>query len=206
MLRCSTQLRRIAVRPLLPLLLFACVTGAALPSLLVAQEDVVVFLVRHAERADDGPGEGWTRENPMMAKDPPLSQAGRARGLRLSEILQDVGITSIYSTDFRRTKETVQPLAQAKGLDVMLYDPDRLEEFAQELLARPGRHLVVGHSDTTPSLVEFLGGEPGRAIELLEYDRLYIVTPKGNGAQTLLLRFGTLYSQEPEGVTLSSGS
>ena len=57
-----------------------------------------------------------------------------------------------------------------------------------------GRHLVVGHSNTTPSVVELLGGDPGSKIEKTEYDRLYIVTIGADGAvSTLLIRYGAPY-------------
>ena len=58
------------------------------------------------------------------------------------------------------------------------------------LRAQPGRHLVVGHSNTIPVLVRALGGEAGGLIEQEEYDRLYILTLTGSGASTVLLRFG----------------
>ncbi|NIT87109.1 MAG: hypothetical protein GWM92_07640, partial [Gemmatimonadetes bacterium] len=49
--------------------------------------------------------------------------------------------------------------------------------MARRLRGSPGRHLVVGHSDTTPRLVTLLGGEPGPPIvEAREYDRLYVLT------------------------------
>jgi hypothetical protein len=54
----------------------------------------------------------------------------------------------------------------------------------------PGRHFVVGHSDTTPALVEALGGDAGAPIADPEYDRLYVLTLEGAGASTVLLRFG----------------
>ena len=71
-----------------------------------------------------------------------------------------------------------------------VYDPRDLPAFAQELWQTPGRHLVIGHSNTTPQLAEALGGDPGSPIEEMEYDRLYIVTLTVDGASTVLLRFG----------------
>jgi len=48
--------------------------------------------------------------------------------------------------------------------------------MAAKLKATPGRHLVVGHSNTTPQLTELLGGDGGEPIvEATEYDRLYVV-------------------------------
>ena len=50
---------------------------------------------------------------------------------------------------------------------------------------------VVGHSNTVPGLVEYLGGTPGGPIdEKMEYDRLYVVhTGSGRPASTTLLRY-----------------
>ena len=49
--------------------------------------------------------------------------------------------------------------------------------------------MVVGHSNTTPELVELMGGEGGEPIvESWEYDRLYLVqTENGKVTRTILL-------------------
>lgn len=139
----------------------------------------VVFLVRHAEKSAD-------------SEDPALSAAGRRRASNLATLLADSGIEAVYSTDFARTLETASPLAAKRGLRVRLYDWDAMDALSNELTATPGRRLVVGHSDTTPELVELLGGEPGAPIdEASEYDRLYIVTiSPGGQVTTVLLRYG----------------
>ena len=138
-----------------------------------------IFLVRHAEK--------------MTAKtDPALTQAGQDRAQLLANMLGDVGITHIHSSDYKRTRDTATPLAEQLGLEVMIYDPRDLAGMAAKLKGMSGRHLVVGHSNTTPPLTELLGGEGGTPIvEATEYDRLYIVTPTANGeVTTTLLRFG----------------
>ena len=147
----------------------------------LAQEETLIFLVRHAERADDG-GEAQD--------DPHLSAAGYARARALAEMLKDAGLTHIHSTDFIRTRETGGPSAEGTGLEIEAYDHRALEAFAEQLLATPGRHLVVGHSNSTPSLVDALGGDPHGAIGHLEYDRLYMLAVGPNGVETVLLRFG----------------
>jgi phosphohistidine phosphatase SixA len=151
----------------------------------------VIFLVRHAERADDAPSEGAGAMDPDMAQDPPLSEAGKDRARLLAEMLRDAGITRIYSTNYRRTLETAEPLARTLGaMEIQIYDGSDLPTLATSLSGTPGRHLVVGHSNTTPELVQLLGGDPGPAIEALEYDRLYVVIPEEGEARTVLLRFG----------------
>jgi phosphohistidine phosphatase SixA len=152
------------------------------PAAALAQSDAtVVYLVRHAERAEDG------------TNDPPISEGGEARADLLAEMLRDAGITQVYSTDYKRTRRTAGPTARAVGVSVDSYDPRDLPGFAEQLWATPGRHLVLGHSNTTPQLVEALGGEPGDPIEEMEYDRLYIVTLTDDGASTVLIRFGARF-------------
>jgi phosphohistidine phosphatase SixA len=160
------------------------------PERATAQSETLIFLVRHAERADDGPEENRMAMDPEMAEDPPLSATGRDRAVLLAEMLSDAGITHIHSTDYRRTRETADPTANDTGIEITLYDASDLEGFAKRLGSTPGRHLVVGHSNTTPGLVEALGGEPGLPIESLEYDRLYLVSVSNAGVRTVLLRFG----------------
>ncbi len=171
-------------RPSRPLLLvLALLAGSlCLPHEARAQADAtVVYLVRHAERAEDG------------TNDPPISEAGKARAALVGEMLRDAGLTHIHTTDFKRTRSTGAPAAGAVGLEMALYDPRDLPGFAAQLRSTPGRHLVLGHSNTTPQLVEALGGDPGAPIEEMEYDRLYIVTLTDAGASTVLLRFGDRY-------------
>ena len=144
-----------------------------------------IFLVRHAEKVLDQPN-------------PSLTEAGQARARRLSEELSGVNLSHIFSTDYRRTLQTAEPTSEAAGVSVTLYDPSDLSAFAQQLKAMPGVHLVVGHSNTTPQLVEFLGGEPGTPIyEPTEYDRLYKVEVCSDGSvRSLLTRFGEPYVAE----------
>lgn len=139
----------------------------------------VIFLVRHAERAEDG------------TSDPPISEVGQDRARLLARMLRDVDLTHVHTTDFRRTRATGDPTAEAAGVEMALYDPDDLEGFADRLRATPGRHLVLGHSNTTPQLVEALGGDPHGDIDELEYDRLYVMTLTPDGPSTVLIRFGT---------------
>jgi len=159
------------------LLLVACLAPS--PRTVFAQTDAtVVYLVRHAERHEDG------------TNDPPLSQIGWQRAALLAETLRDAELTHIHTTDFKRTRATGGPTADRSGLDMTSYDPRDLAGFAQRLRTTPGRHLVLGHSNTTPDLVAALGGDPGTPIAEMEYDRLYVVTLTDDGVSTVLLRFG----------------
>ena len=143
---------------------------------------VVVYLVRHAEKAEDG------------TDDPPLALAGQIRVQVLRQLLADANLTHVYTTDLKRTRDTARPFAEALGTEATIYDPRRLDVLAETIRATPGTHLVSGHSNTTPVLVEALGGDPFGAIDELEYDRLYIVVIHPDQPPvTTLLRFGEPY-------------
>jgi phosphohistidine phosphatase SixA len=144
----------------------------------IREKATIVYLVRHAEKLDD-------------STDSPLTTAGRERAELLSEILQDAGLTHIHTTDFERTRDTAEPISERLSIQPRLYDARELPGLADRLRATPGRHLVSGHSNSTPSLVRLLGGE-STDIPESEYDRLYIVTLDPDGtASTVLLRYGS---------------
>jgi probable phosphoglycerate mutase len=145
-------------------------------------EPVVVFLVRHGEKVDD-------------SQDAELSDAGRERAEALARILRSAKIEYVHSSDYIRTRETAAPTAAEHGLDVELYDPRDLPALIEKLRRVGGRHLVVGHSNTTPQMAELLGGGSGSAInEEGEYDRLYIVTVGRDGAaSSVMIRYGKPY-------------
>ena len=156
---------------------------------------VVVYLVRHAEKADDG------------TDDPPLTVAGHIRVRILTTMLTDVDLTRVHTTDWQRTQDTARPIAEAAGLDLSVYDAEDLAGFAAAIRATPGKHFVAGHSNTTPELVKALGGDPGWPIHEMEYDRLYIVTiPPGSEPLTTLLRFGEPYAEGSELSLRAGGS
>ncbi len=143
---------------------------------------VVVYAVRHAEKADNG------------TDDPPLALAGQIRVRILQGLLADAGVTHVHTTDWRRTRDTAGPIAETAGLETFVYDPGALDSLAQTIRGTPGRHLVVGHSNTTPALVSALGGDPSSPIHEMEYDRLYVVTIlPGASPVVSLLRFGEPY-------------
>jgi len=153
---------------------------------------LVVFLVRHAEKVD-------------QSKDPDLSGDGYLRAGELASTLADAKIEYVHSSDFIRTRNTAAPVAELFGLEIELYDQNDLLTLSEHLKEAGGRHLVVGHSTTTPDLVEILGGDAGTAIEENnEYDRLYIITISKYEVNTVLLRYGKPFSSLPSSISASS--
>lgn len=151
------------------------VPGAPVPE--AGGRDLVIVLVRHAEAYREPGG------------DPDLTGDGVLRAERLASVLRDAGIEVIHSSGYRRTDQTAAPLAAGLGVEPVPYDAEDLPALADRLKGLTGRHLVVGHSNTTPEVVRLLGGEPGSAIDASEHDRLYLVTIEPGGVRTVLLRY-----------------
>ena len=106
------------------------------------------LLVRHAEK------------DLRVADDPPLTADGIARAERLAGSLHDTPLDAIYSSPYRRTRQTAAPIAAAKGIALVDYDPADATAFAARLRRyHPrGTVLVVGHSNTLPPLARALCG------------------------------------------------
>ena len=134
-------------------------------------EPTMVFLVRHAEKGKEG-------------KDPALTEAGRARAHNIAAILGKTGISHIFSSTTTRTRQTAEPLSQASGVPVALYDPAAPKALVEKVRALDGAVLVVGHSNTLPELVRLFGGQPGADVGDNEYDRLYQLVRGPDGAIT----------------------
>ena len=130
-------------------------------------EGTTVILIRHAERLTT-PGND----------DPHLSAAGKARAKLLLHVLSKANISAIYTSEKLRTIETAQPLANALGLTpVKTLDAQGIAKDI--LLNHAGKTvLVVGHTDTVPDVIGFLG-ESGHQIDIEEFDNMFVATVLG---------------------------
>lgn len=147
----------------------------------VAQD--TVFLVRHAERADAG-----MASTGAAVSDPDLSAEGRARADSLAMMLKDADVTAIYATEFKRTQQTAAPLAKALGLTVTIVKAAEPTKLVEALRSAAGNVLVVGHSNTVPDVVRFLGVRASITIGEAEYDNLFVVTTRAE-PRMIRLRF-----------------
>ena len=84
---------------------------------------------------------------------------------------------------------TAKPAADFHQLAVAEYDGNTLQEFAEQLRQLEGVALVVGHSNTTPILVNHLVGTDFLSLDESIYDRVYVVTIDSEGIARLEMRF-----------------
>lgn len=104
-------------------------------------------LVRHAEKDSSQPN------NP----DPELSPAGRERADRLARAVKRYKPHEIFSTNFKRTRDTAAPTAARRKKQVQIYDPSKQADMIAAMMAsKTDHHLIVGHSNTIPGLANAL--------------------------------------------------
>jgi len=84
--------------------------------------------------------------------DPELAQVGYVRAKKLAQILENQDIKHVFSTDYKRTRMTVQPTADHAGLSIQSYDPEDHDALVEQIRSLDGNILVVGHSNTVSRL------------------------------------------------------
>lgn len=144
----------------------------------MASAQEAIYLVRHAERAD-------------QSADSPLSPAGEARAASLARALREAGITHIFTTDLKRTVQTAAPAAASLHLTPRTIPAGDVDAFVAALhrLGPTDRALVVGHSNTLPVMLLGLGvAVAGGAVTIpdAEFDNLFVVVPRKDGAPVFL--------------------
>ena len=135
------------------------------------------IILRHAEKDTTAAG------SQMMQADPPLSIKGQERAQALIRKFKKYRISKIYSTKYNRTTSTALPLANAIGLSINNYDPKQLNTLADELTNAANHSktiLIVGHSNTSPRLVNILlGKDLYKDLDESVYNQYWIVKING---------------------------
>jgi broad specificity phosphatase PhoE len=147
----------------------ACVHGRA------------VVVVRHAEKAS-------------ADKDTPLSERGQERARVLAAMLGRTGVTRLFATQYRRTRDTLAPLAERLSLPVEVRDASTpAAALAEELRALPDGSVAVfaTHSNVLPAMVKALAGVKPRGVEGDslpddEFSRVVVITEPCNGSPQIV--------------------
>lgn len=170
---------RVALLAFLSMLSCACAGSSTQPKPEVAGmcKDVpapacvrgrTVVIVRHAEKSAEG------------GKDPSLSDRGQTRAKVLAAMLAPARPTKILATPYKRTQETVTPLAQKVGLQVESLAPEKVRDAIK---AAPDGAVVVlaTHSNLIPPLVKdladaTLAGVTGDVLAEDDFARVIVIT------------------------------
>lgn len=162
---------------------FLLIVALALPAGASSQQasgDKLVFIVRHAEKAN------------ATEQDPSLSDLGRARAAALAVALRDAGVSDVLVTQRKRTRETAAVLTEARQLTAHVVPfgastPDHAAAVAAAVRKTTGHAvLVVGHSNTVTLIVAALGGPRLPELCDAEYANLFIVRLPARGSPTFV--------------------
>ena len=140
-----------------------------------------LYLIRHAEKQADG------------SRDPALTEIGKNRSEQLAVWFQDKNITEIWSSDYKRTRDTAMPLATGLDLELTIYYPRNLPDLVKKLRRHQRTALIVGHSNTTPELARLLCDCSVTDMNESEYDRLIVISVVGSRLQVRTLQQNHLF-------------
>ncbi len=170
LLRFVIEIRRIAN---CPMKIFGvgllCLTAAFLSySPVNAQSKKTIILVRHAEKDISATAD---------KVDPELTADGRKRAERLVKVIKRYKPGAVYSSNYKRTRDTAAPTAAWRKKTVEIYDTKKLPELVDKMLSsKTKRHLVVGHNTTTPGLANLLiKEEKYKPLPESDYTKIWIV-------------------------------
>jgi 2,3-bisphosphoglycerate-dependent phosphoglycerate mutase len=141
-----------------------------------------LILVRHAEKVIDP-------NNP----DVDLSADGQARAQEIVRMFGDAGINAIYATQYKRTQETVKPLADRLGLPINQVDAKKTTDLITRIRAQNSGQIIfiAGHNNTVPEIIAAVGGPQYPIISESEYDNLFVVTIYRTGkAKVVKMKYG----------------
>ena len=108
--------------------------------------------------------------------------------------LEESGVSVLFGTQYMRTSQTLEPIAERLRLEILVHDAGDSEGLAARIMTEhPGQVVLVsGHSNTVPEIVAALGAPQPSPIDDAEYDNLYVVSvdPGGGAATVLHLHYG----------------
>lgn len=120
-----------------------------------------IYLVRHAEKLKSAD------------KDPKLSPCGLAQAQAMATLLQNP-VATIYHSGYQRTQQTAQQIGLSQPTaKLQSYNASDLPALAAKILQQDAIVLVVGHSNTTPELIELLSKGPAPSMSEQDYGVVY---------------------------------
>lgn len=137
-----------------------------------------IYIVRHAEKETANPED----------KDPDLTLEGKARAEALRSLLKDKAVDAVYTTQFKRTMNTLKPLADERHLKILTYESSAYEFLKTQIMQNfTGKTVVVvGHSNTIVPMAKAFGVEPPvTEVPDSKYDHIFKITITADNNATL---------------------
>lgn len=126
-----------------------------------------IYVIRHAE---------YDIVSGIPNQDLPLNADGVARKEQLTKVLCKANVNAIFSTNFVRTQETAQELADIRNINMIIYPtvPDLIQQIKSNHVGE--NILVVGHSNTVPIIIKELVPESTITNIYNEFHNLFVVS------------------------------
>jgi len=146
------------------------------------REDIVVkkmpvnpmtsfYFIRHAE------------SNGNRATNPHLTKKGIERAHLYAQFFADKKVDTVFTTNFNRTFDTAKIIAKAKGVEIVFYDPFKIDYQKFFKQHKNSHSVVVGHSNTTPNFANGITGVQKYSQMVEEnYSDMFFVSVDGNNA------------------------
>jgi 2,3-bisphosphoglycerate-dependent phosphoglycerate mutase len=130
----------------------------------VQAQNTTYYFIRHSEKIDN-------------SENPDLSEKGKIRAENWNKIFSETKFDAIYSTDFKRTIQTITPILNLRKLKPTIYNPKTIDIELFKNETKNKTVLVVGHSNSTPDFVNKLINEKKyEKIDETVFGNLYIIT------------------------------
>jgi 8-oxo-(d)GTP phosphatase len=148
----------------------------------------VVYVLRHTKA-----GQSWSEGG--LDEERPLTRRGRKQALRLVERFQGIDLQRIVSSPFVRCVQTVEPLAEARGITLETAPElgegqslDAVEAFVRS--AGPGPTLLCAHGPEIKGLIDRLeaAGTPIEGPRGLAKGSVWVLERQPDG-QVLAARY-----------------
>src|SRR4029434_7664868 len=95
---------------------------------------------------------------------------------------------------YKRTQQTVQPLAEKLGIPVTKIEAKETAELVKQIRApQAGQTIfIAGHNNSVPEIIAALGGPQMPIIPETEYDNLYVLTVYSDASARLIkMKYGS---------------
>ncbi len=131
-----------------------------------AQAQVKIVLLRHSVKAE------------TAGRDPELSAEGKRYAEALHRFFALETFDGAYATPFKRTQQTLEPIAVANKLAIRDYGPVDGKGLLAKIQENKQKSVIVaGHSNTLHYLLNFFVPEAEmKELEETDYGKIFMIT------------------------------
>ncbi len=140
-----------------------------------SNETTTYYLIRHAEKD----------RTDKTDRNPSLNFEGEKRAQQWAAYFKNIELDAVYSTNYNRTIQTATPTAISKNLEIINYDPRKMNDSIFQTNTVGKTVLIVGHSNTTPAFAnKILDKDTYKDMDDNDNASLFIITINGDSKES----------------------